>query len=140
MRKASLRVSSLAVCAVGVAALSAGCSSEGSQPPSDFCKSVASLDAAVTQINQTYLSKQTVSAVKSSMAALGTRVKNLSQTAGSEFQDEVNAVEAASTSLDKTVAAAVDRPVPANMNAARTSMRDFTSAVNHLAESTSESC
>ena len=125
--------------ATGAAALLVGCSAGGTQP-SDFCKSVASLDAAVTQINQNYLSKSTVSAVETSMATLDTTVKNLKETAESEFADEVKAVEAAATSLDKSVAAAVDRPVPANMEAARTSMRDLTSTVKDLSESTSESC
>lgn len=139
MRKACVRVPSLAVCAVGAAALVVGCSSGGSQP-SDFCKSVASLDSAVAQINQNYLSKSTVPAVETSMATLATTVKNLSETAESEFADEVKAVETAATSLDKTVTAAVDRPVPANMEAARSSMRELTSAVKALSESTSESC
>ncbi len=125
--------------ATGAAALLVGCSAGGTQP-SDFCKSVASLDAAVTQINQNYLSKSTVSAVETSMATLDTTVKNLKETAESEFADEVKAVEAAATSLDKSVAAAVDRPVPANMEAARTSMRDLTSTVKDLSESTSETC
>ena len=138
MRKACLRISSLAICA-GAAALVAGCSSAGSQP-SDFCKSVASLDSAVAQINQNYLSKSTVPAVEKSMATLGTTVTNLSATAEAEFADEVKAVEAAATSLDTTVAAAVDRPVPANMEAARTSMRDLTTAVKDLSNSTSETC
>ena len=139
MRKACLRVTSLAICAVGAATLVVGCGSGGSQP-SDFCKSVAALDSAVAQINQTYLSKSTVPAVETSMSTLGTTVKNLSETAESEFADEVKAVEAAATSLDKTVAAAVDRPVPANMEAARTSMRDLTNAVKDLSKSTSETC
>jgi len=139
MRKACLRVTSLAICAVGAATLVVGCGSGGSQP-SDFCKSVASLDSAVAQINQNYLSKSTVPAVEKSMATLGTTVKNLSETAESEFADEVKAVEASATSLDKTVAAAVDQPVPANMAAARTSMSELTTAVNDLSKSTSESC
>ena len=139
MRKACLPVSSLAMWATGAAALLVGCSAGGTQP-SDFCKSVASLDAAVTQINQNYLSKSTVSAVETSMATLDTTVKNLRETAESEFADEVKAVEAAATSLDKSVAAAVDRPVPANMEAARTSMRDLTSTVKDLSQSTSETC
>ena len=139
MRKACLPVSSLAMWATGAAALLVGCSAGGTQP-SDFCKSVASLDAAVTQINQNYLSKSTVSAVETSMATLDTTVKNLKETAESEFADEVKAVEAAATSLDKSVAAAVDRPVPANMEAARTSMRDLTSTVKDLSQSTSETC
>jgi hypothetical protein len=125
--------------ATGAAALLVGCTAGGTQP-SDFCKSVASLDAAVTQINQNYLSKSTVSAVETSMATLDTTVKNLRETAESEFADEVKAVEAAATSLDKSVAAAVDRPVPANMEAARTSMRDLTSTVKDLSQSTSETC
>jgi hypothetical protein len=139
MRKAGARVTSLAICAVGAATLVVGCSSGGSQP-SDFCKSVASLDSAVAQINQNYLSKSTVPAVETSMATLATTVKNLSETTESEFADEVKAVEAAATSLEKTVTAAVDRPVPANMEAARTSMRDLTSAVKDLSTSTSETC
>ena len=139
MGKACLPVSSLAMWATGAAALLVGCTAGGTQP-SDFCKSVASLDAAVTQINQNYLSKSTVSAVETSMATLDTTVKNLKETAETEFADEVKAVEAAATSLDTTVAAAVDRPVPANMEAARTSMRDLTSAVQDLSKSTSETC
>ena len=74
------------------------------------------------------------------MATVSTTVKNLSETAESEFADEVKSVEAAATSLEKTVAAAVDRPVPANMEAARTSMRDLTSAVKDLAETTYVTC
>jgi hypothetical protein len=74
------------------------------------------------------------------MATLGTTVQNLSKTAESEFADEVKPVEAAATSLDKTVAAAVDQPVPANVDAARASMRDLTSAVKDLSKSTSQTC
>ena len=139
MRKAGLRVSSLALGAAGAAVLVLGCSSGGSQP-SDFCKSVAALDSAVAQINQTYLTKSTVPAVETSMAALGTTVQNLSKTAEPEFADEVKPVEAAATSLDKTVTAAVGQPVPANVDAARASMRDLTSAVKDLSKSTSETC
>ena len=129
----------MAVCALGAGTLLSGCSG-GSQASSDFCKSVASLDAAVVQINQNYLTKSSVAAVESSMAALGTRLENLSQSAGSQMPDEVKAVEAAGEQLNTTVSAAVDQPVPHNMNAARTSMRDFSTAVNDLAKSTSESC
>ena len=139
MRKASLQVASLVACAVGAAALLVGCSSAGSQP-SDFCKSVATLDSAVSQINQSYLTKSTVAAVQSSMATLGAAVKNLSQTAETEFSDEVKAVEDAATSLDDNVSTAADQPTPANVDAARTSMRDLTSAVKDLAKSTSETC
>jgi hypothetical protein len=139
MRKAGLRVSSLALCAAGATVLVVGCSSGGSQP-SDFCKSVAALDSAVAQINQSYLTKSTVPAVETSMATLGTTVQNLSKTAEPEFADEVKPVEAAATSLDKTVSTAADQPDPANIEAARASMRDLTSAVENLSKSTSETC
>jgi hypothetical protein len=137
MRKAALF--SLGLGAAGAAILVVGCGSGGSQP-SDFCKSVAALDSAVAQINQTYLTKSTVPAVETSMATLGTTVQNLSKTAEPEFADEVKPVEAAATSLDKTVTAAVGQPVPANVDAARASMRDLTSAVKDLSKSTSETC
>jgi hypothetical protein len=127
------------VCISAVAAVLAGCSSSGSQP-SDFCKSVDALDSAVTQINQTSLSKSTVDAVETSLATLDKAVANLSDTVESEFTDEVAAVEAASGKLDKTVAAAVDQPSPANMTAARTSMSDLTAAVDDLDQATSSSC
>jgi len=139
MPKARQRHVSLAAGAVVAAAVLVGCGSGGSQP-TDFCKSVASLDAAVSQINQSYLSKSTVPAVETSMATVSAAVKNLSSTAGSEFADEVHAVETAATALDKTVAAAVDKPVPDNMAAARSSMRDLTTAVDNLSKSTSQSC
>lgn len=139
MPKSRHRLYALATSATGAAVLLVGCSSGGGQP-SDFCKSVDSLTAAVSQINQNYLSKATVSAVETSLATVSAAVKNVSMTAESEFTDEVDAVKAAATSLDKTVAAAVDQPVPANMAAARTSMSELTTAVNDLSKSTSESC
>ena len=133
------RLCSLAVSATGAAVILVGCQAGGAQP-SDFCKSVDSLAAAVSQINQSYLSKATISAVETSLATVSAAVKNVSMTAESEFTDEVDAVKAAATGLDKTVAAAVDQPVPANMAAARTSMSELTTAVNDLSKSTSESC
>lgn len=139
MPKSRHRLYALATSATGAAVLLVGCGSGGGQP-SDFCKSVDSLTAAVSQINQNYLSKATVSAVETSLATVSAAVKNVSMTAESEFTDEVDAVKAAATSLDKTVAAAVDQPVPANMAAARTSMSELTTAVNDLSKSTSESC
>ena len=138
MSKARRRFSFLAIGATGAAAVLVGCSS-GAQP-SDFCKSVDSLAASVSQINQNYLSKATISAVETSLATVSAAVKNVSMTAESTFADEVDAVTSAATSLDKTVAAAVDQPVPANMAAARTSMSELTTAVNDLSKSTSESC
>ncbi len=133
------RLCSLAAGVTGAAVILVGCHAGGAQP-SDFCKSVASLDAAVTQINQNYLSKSTIPAVETSLATVDAAVKNLSKTVESQFADEVHAVEAAAARLDKTVTAAVDRPVPPNMAAARTSMSDLTTAVNNLSQSTSQSC
>jgi len=133
------RLCSLAVSATGAAVILVGCQAGGAQP-SDFCKSVATLDAAVTQINQNYVSKSTIPAVETSLASVDAAVKNLSKTVESQFADEVHAVEAAAAQLDKTVTAAVDRQVPANMAAARTSMSDLTTAVKNLSDSTSQSC
>lgn len=143
MRKSRHRLVSRALCSAGAAVVLVGCSSgggSGENQPSDFCKSVDALDAAVTQINQTSLSKSTISAVETSLATVDTAVKNLSSTVEPEFAEEVTAVETATRELDKTVAAAVDQPVPANMDAARTSMSELTTAVDDLAQGTSESC
>ena len=138
MRKSRQRLCALVLCTGATASL-VGCGSGGGQP-SDFCKSVDALDAAVTQINQSSLSKSTISAVETSLATVDAAVKNVSQTVESEFADEVNAVEAAATRLDTAVAAAVDQPAPANMDAARTSMNALTTAVDELDQSASDSC
>lgn len=128
-----------ALCTVGVAALLVGCGS-GGEAPSDFCKSVDALDAAVTQINQTSLSKSSIEAVETSLATVDVAVANLSSTMESEFAAEVDAVEAATASLDKTVAAAVDQPVPANLTAARASMSELTTAVDDLDQAANSGC
>jgi hypothetical protein len=112
----------------------------GEKAPSDFCKSVASLDSAVTQINQSPLTKSTVAAVQDSLDAIDAAAKNLTDTAGAKFPSEVAAVEAGVTALDASVKAAVDRPTPHNVNAARTSMQALTTGVNDLSEATSSSC
>lgn len=138
MRTPRLRRGSQALSIAFAAAFVAGCSS-GSQP-SDFCKSVDALDSAVTQINQTSLSKSTIAAVETSLATVDKAVANLSSTTESEFANEAKAVEAAAKDLDQTVAAAVDKPDPANLDAARTSMSELTTAVDELDQSTSTSC
>lgn len=139
MRNSRLRLGALAMSATGVATLLVGCGS-GSEAPSDFCKSVDALAAAMQQINQTSLSKNSIDAVETSLATVDKAVANLSSTAESDFASEVSAVEAATAELDKSVAAAVDSPVPANVTAARNSMSDLTTAVDDLDKATSDSC
>jgi len=139
MRKSRLRVGALVMSVSTVATVLVGCSA-GGDAPSDFCKSVDALAAAVKQINQTSLTKSSVDAVEASLATVDQAVANLSSTAESEFADEVGAVEAATTELDHNVAAAVDSPTPAKMTTARTSMSDLTTAVNDLDKATSDSC
>jgi hypothetical protein len=139
MRKSRLRLGALAASVSTVASLLVGCGG-GGEAPSDFCKSVDALAAAVKQINQTSLSKNSIEAVETSMATLDKAVTNLSNTVESEFSTEVNAVESAATELGDTVSTAVDNPDPANISAARTSMSDLTTAVNELDKATSDSC
>ena len=112
----------------------------GDKAPSDFCKSVATLSSAVTQINQSALSKSTLAAVGDSLHQIEAAAKNLTATAKSQFPSEVAAVESGATALKSSVTAAVHQPTPSNVNAARTSMRSFTSSVNSLSSATSSSC
>ena len=139
MRDSRLRLGALTLSTVGAAAVLVGCGS-GGDPPTDFCKAVDTLSATVAQINQSSLSKSTIEAVEASLAAADTAVKNLSETVESEFAAEVDAVEAAMTELDQNVTAAVDAPSPGNMDSARASMRELTTAVDDLADSTSDGC
>ena len=139
MTKSRLRLGALAASVSAVASVLVGCGA-GGEAPSDFCKSVDALAAAVKQINQTSLSKNSIEAVETSMATLDTAVTNLSNSVESEFSTEVDAVETAATQLGDDVSAAVDSPDPANMTAARTSMSDLTAAVNDLDKAASDSC
>jgi hypothetical protein len=139
MRSSRVPAPALVLCAVALAPVLASCSA-GDAAPSDFCKSVASLDSAVSQINQSSLSKSSMGAVQDSLRRIDAAAKNLTDTAGSQFSSEVAAVEAGVTALDATVTAAVDQPTPSNVNAARTSMRTFTTSVDSLSNATSSSC
>lgn len=129
----------LALCVFLLAPALVSCGS-GDKAPSDFCKSVASLDSAVTQINQSPLTKSTVAAVQDSLDQIDAAAKNLADTSGSQAESEVKAVEADVTALDASVSAAVKKPTPHNVNAARTSMRSLTTSVNDLSNATSSSC
>jgi hypothetical protein len=139
MRKSRLRLGALAASVSAVASVLVGCGA-GNDPPSDFCKSVDGLAAAVKQINQTSLTKSSVDAVEASLATVDQASANVTSTAEPEFADQVAAVETTTSALDKTVAAAVDSPTPANVDAARTSMSDLTAAVRELDQATSDSC
>ncbi len=139
MRSSRVPAPTLVLCAVALAPLLVSCGS-GDKAPSDFCKSVASLDSAVSQINQSSLTKSTVGAVQDSLRRIDAAAKNLTDTAESQFSSEVAAVEAGVTALDASVMAAVDQPTPSNVNAARTAMRTFTTSVNSLSKATSSSC
>ena len=117
-----------------------GCGADSSAPPSGFCKSVDTLTANVEQINADYLSKSTIPAAQESLKTIDAAVANLSDTAEAEFADDVAAVEKATKTLDEAVATAVEETVPANVDAARTALADLTTAVDSLAEDTSEAC
>jgi hypothetical protein len=141
MRMAGRGAVWLGVWVLAAAAPLVGCDADaGTKPPSEFCKAVDSLGASVTQINQNSLSKSSVSAVQTSLATIGNAVDNVRATAEPEFSDQVDAVDAAASTLEKTVTAAVDQPNPSNMDAARTSMRELTSATEDLSKSTSQGC
>ena len=122
-----------------VASLLVGCGA-GDDAPSDFCKSVDALSAAVQQITQTSLSKSSVEAVQTSISTLKTAVTNLADSAVSEFSDEVDAVKAAARQLGDDIATAVKSPSSDNLYAARTSMTGLKTAVNDLDDATSSSC
>ena len=139
MRDPRLRLGALALSTVATSAVLVGCGSGGDSPTA-FCKAVDALSATVTQINESSLTKSTISAVEASLAAADTAVQNLSDTVESEFADEAAAVESAMAELDQTVTAAVDQPSPGNMDAARESMSELTTAVDDLSDNTSESC
>ena len=140
MRKSGHRVCSLALAMTGAAAVLVGCSAQGSDPPSDLCKVVDALDSAVTQINQSPLTKSTTAAVEASMDSVNTAVNNSKKLDAPEFQDELNAVETAATELNTTVSAAVAAPTGPNTAAARDSMSNFTTEVNNLSKSTADTC
>ncbi len=125
--------------AVIAAPLLVACGS-GGDPPSAFCKSVDSLNSAVTQINQDPLAKSTLPAVEASLSQIDSAVKNLSENADSNFATEVDAVEAGAEELDKSVATATENPSPDTVNAVRVSMRSFTTSVDDLSQSSSSSC
>ncbi len=139
MRNSRTRARALTLCVVIAAPGLASCGSGGAQP-SDFCKSVAALDSAVSTINESPVTRSTVPAVQASVDQINSAVKNLSTTAQSQFAAEVDAVKTGAAELDTSVAAAVEQQTPQTVNAVRVSMRAFTTSVNDLSKSTSSSC
>ena len=67
-------------------------------------------------------------------------VHDISDADLAELRDLLDAVEAAASELETALTAAVDKPSPANLDAARTSMRELTDATNNLSRATSDSC
>ncbi|QWZ09831.1 hypothetical protein KRR39_08910 [Nocardioides panacis] len=139
MRSSRVPAPALALWVAVLAPALVSCGS-AEKAPSDFCKSVAGLDSAVTQINQSPLTKSSVAAVQDSLDQIDAAAKNLVDTAGSQFPGEVAAVQAGVTALDASVKAAVDQPTPHHVNAARTSMRALTTGVDDLSKATSSAC
>ena len=135
----SARLCLLAACTTAAATVLVGCGS-GGEPVSDICKVSDALSSAVTQINQTPLSKSSTAAVEASLATVNAALTDLDKVEDSEFQKEMDAVKTSGAELNKTVGAAIDAPTPANNAAGRDSMADFTTQVNALASSTNDSC
>ena len=139
MTTSRLRLGAWAASVGAVASVLVGCGA-GNDAPSDFCKSVDALAAAVKQINQTSLTKSSVDAVKESVSTLKTAVTNLADSAESGFSSEVDAVKSAAKQLGDDIGTAVKSPSSDNRYAARTSMSAFTTAVNDLDNAASSSC
>jgi hypothetical protein len=125
---------------VAVAAAGLSACGSGAEASSAFCKSVDSLDSAVTQIAADPLAKNTMPAVQASLDKIDSAVQTLSENVDSEFATEVDAVTADTETLDQSVAAASTSPTPSSVNAAREAMRSLTASMDELAKSTSSSC
>ncbi len=127
------------VCLVLASGGLVGCTSGGAQP-SDFCKSLATINSTVSQINTDPMTKDTVPAVKASMGQIDQAAANLSSTAPSEFSSEVDAVTSATKQLDSSVDAVVKKQSPANKTAARADLKSLTNATKDLTDKASSTC
>jgi hypothetical protein len=132
-RIAALPLSLLA----GVGVLSA---CEGSDPPSDLCKNIASLSSATTTFQGTPVSKATMPTLSSSLKQLDTALDGLAEESGGEFSTEIKAVETTATALRSSIAAETAQPTVANRGQVMDDRSAFVAAVKNLDEKSSSSC
>jgi hypothetical protein len=112
----------------------------GDNPPSDFCKNVASLTSGLSTIDETPVSKATLPTLQSALKQVDAAVTALGDEANSEFATQIDAVEATGeklkTSLQKTVAA----PSIPGYRTVQADRAAFSASVDDLSKSSTSSC
>lgn len=129
------------VLAAGVGGLTA-CSSDegaGADPPSDFCKNVASLSASVKVIDDTPVSQATLPELTTALEQASSTVESLSSQPSPGFEPEVDAVEETADAFRASLTDASEAS-GGNYTEVQETGAAFSSAVQDLEKSTSSSC
>jgi hypothetical protein len=139
MRNPRSRVAAAAFCTVVAGAGLTACA-QGSNPPSDFCKSVAGISSNLDQIQQTPISKAGLPTLQTQLTQLNEDTKSLAENTDPTYQKQADAVVQAAVPLKADVQAAVADPSNAHYRAVQSSLATYSSAVGDLTSATSSSC
>jgi predicted negative regulator of RcsB-dependent stress response len=113
---------------------------EGADPPSEFCKSLASLNSALSTIDETPVTKATLPTVQAALTQLDAAVNSLGDAANKEFATQIDAVEATGDKLKTTLKETVAAPSASGYRAVQADRTAFSDSVDDLSKSATSSC
>ncbi len=125
--------------AVAVAvALVAGCGGSSSKP--SYCSSVASLKSSVKALPETNVVKNGTSALTSAVTKIQTDAQSAVSSAKSDFPNETSAVKSSVDALSTTVKQLTSSPSPATIVQVPGQVKAVVTAIDGFVSATSSKC
>jgi hypothetical protein len=108
--------------------------------PASFCSSVASLKSSVRELKQTNVNKTDLKQLKTSITAVGKDIRNVLNSAMSQYPSEISAIKTDYQSLLSSINIAIENPTYPTIAQVKTNFTTLWNVVGHFVATTAASC
>lgn len=131
---------------VGVGAVTAGCSSDGtrssaeSSAPPAVCSSTEGLQASVADLEDVQVVENGTAALQDAVTSVRSALQEVVDDATSEYATQVDDLQASFDAVQTAAGAALDAPSAATLNTVKSSVSALTNDVRSFADDVATTC
>jgi hypothetical protein len=135
-----------ALLVVGVGAVTAGCSSDGTSPsaesstPPAVCSSTEELQASVADLEDVQVVENGTAALQEAVTSVRSSLQEVADDATSEYAAQVDGLQASFEALQAAAGAALDAPSAATLNTVTSSVSALANDVRGFADDVASTC
>jgi hypothetical protein len=134
-----------ALLVVGVGAVTAGCSSDGTSTseatgPPAVCSSTGELQASVADLGDVQIVENGTAALRDAIASVKSDLQRVVDDAGSQYATQVDGLQSGFDALQTAAGAAVNAPSADTLNTVTSSVRALAADVSTFADDVASTC